>query len=84
MSLFGLSDVFGGEQLKQDGHLLTTNCDILPSPTLRTLGKMGRKFRPHDCSSHFDADSKSAILSANAGGHALPGKQDPMSTHLAA
>ena len=47
---------------KQDGHLLTTNCDILPSQALAQLGKMGAKYRPHDCPSHLNSASRSEIL----------------------
>ena len=50
------------DAVKQDGHLLTTNCDILPSHTLIELGKMGAKYRPHDCPSYLNADTRSVIL----------------------
>ncbi len=47
---------------KHDEHLLTTNCDILPSQGLRALGKMGAKHRPHDCPRSLNSESRSDIL----------------------
>ena len=63
-------DSLRGEPLKQDGHLLTTNCGILPSQNLCALGKMGKKYRPHDCPSYFNPDTKTAILEAMRGAFA--------------
>ena len=47
---------------KQDGHLLTTNCDVLPSQSLAALGRMGAKYRPHDCPSYLSPEWRSAII----------------------
>ena len=47
---------------KQDGHLLTTDCTVLPSESLVALGNMGAKYRPHDCPSYLNSESRSAIL----------------------
>ena len=48
---------------KQDGHLLTTNCGILPSQSLTQLGRMDAKHLPHDCPSHLNSETRSDILS---------------------
>ena len=49
-------------KFKLDGHVLTTNCLILPTPRLQALCRMGAKYRPSECPSVFGPTTKSAIL----------------------
>ena len=43
----------------QDGHFFTT---ILPLESFTALGNMGAKYRPNDCRSYLNPESRSAIL----------------------
>ena len=52
---------------KQDGHLMITDCGVLPSESLSALGNMGAKYRPHDCPSYLNPESRSEILTVMQG-----------------
>ena len=46
---------------------MTTDCDVLPSESLSALGNMGAKYRPHDCPSYLNPESRSDILKVMQG-----------------
>lgn len=52
---------------KQDGHLMTTDCGVLPSESLSALGNMGAKYSPHVCPSYLNPESRSEILKVMQG-----------------
>jgi len=49
---------------KVNGHLLTSDPNVFPTPGLVALAEMGGKFRPEGHSNTFDDDSRSAAIAA--------------------
>ncbi len=49
---------------KVNGHLLTSDPSVFPTPGLVALADMGGKYRPAGHSNTFDADSKAAAVAA--------------------